>query len=166
MSCDRCLLFCDPYCLEWDQEVPADHRGAGCERILRDDDPESFRLAFRKARTTETLLHMTDRWKLGEVSDAIWSAYIEAQDTLVKKGEKPCVFYTRLEIIHRWCLDHLSFSGNNARPIDTEDVIRDCQMSMTDDQAVEVLETLYKEGVLKMRKEKRKSVFWVTAAYG
>ena len=162
MSCDRCLLFCDPYCLEWDQEVPADHREDGCDRVFRDDDPEAFKRMLGKSKTTKDLWDLTHRWRGKEVHDDLWDVYMEVHERLVRKGENPCIFYARLEIVHLWCVEHLSGSEHGARPIDTEIVIHEFRMLMTEDEAKECLHELYKEGILKMKKTgKGESLFWV-----
>lgn len=165
MSCYRCLSFQSPRCLLWDEDVPSDHRETGCDQILRDDTEESFERAFRQAKTTLALWTLTYRWKGEKVSEALWDAYIGRERQLVKGGQKPCVFYARLKEVHRWCLTHLSLSEHDARPIDTADVARESMMGlMTEDQATECLEDLYKEGILKMTKTRKKeSLFWVEA---
>lgn len=164
MSCPRCLSFRAPRCLLWDEEVPADHQVTGCDKRLPDDDPKAFEEAFHQVSTTWDLWLLTHKWNGGDVSDELWDAYLEAQDRLVKGGQKPCVFYTRCDVVHRWCLDHLAYAEYGAVPIDTAQVVRDCMMLMTEDQATECLAQLYKEGTLKMIKtRKNESLFWVEA---
>lgn len=165
MACQNCIMFVRGYCLEWESEVPEPHQEMGCERISPDDDPEAFKRAFRQAKTTLALWTLTYRWKGEKVSEALWDAYIGRERQLVKGGQKPCVFYARLQEVRRWCLTHLSLSEHDARPIDTADVARESMMGlMTEDQATECLEDLYKEGILKMTKTRKKeSLFWVEA---
>ena len=95
------------------------------------------------------------------MTDDLWTAYREGEARLVRAGEAPCAFHARRTVIYGWCLDHLAFSEQNARTIDTNDVVRDCQMPMTEEQAKEGLEALYKEGTLKMIRERKKTLFWV-----
>lgn len=158
MSCSRCLSFDAPYCAEWGQEVPESHRCDGCGKILPDDDPRSFESAFRRAQTTRDLWRLSYKWKAGEVSDSLWDLLLSREKEI---GGPPLSFWFRRARVHKWCLGTLCFSPSGARKIRIEDVSEACFMAP--EQAEECLADLYKEGVLKMEKTKKESLFWMKA---
>jgi hypothetical protein len=78
-------------------------------------------------------------------------------------GEKlPCGAFERdLPVVkaYAWCLSHLPLFEGRAVRIRMEDVASDCRMDLK--IAKEAMETLYKEGTLKMVKDRKVALFWL-----
>ncbi|AFS52948.1 hypothetical protein [Leptospirillum ferriphilum] len=163
-SCLTCLKFRSDFCEEWDQKVPLEYRETGCEKASPETDPQSFREAFGKVSTMEELLTLTERWNAGNVSDDLWELFQAAHLRLVNSGQKPLFHFIRMKLVYGWCLDHVPFFQGSAKRIRVDAVAEAC--GITEDQAQECLEQLYKEGTLKMEKTRKKeSLFWLEVKY-
>lgn len=161
MSCQTCIKFYRGYCLEWESDVPEDHRGEGCDKHLHIEVPEMWKRFFQSVETTKKLWLSTFQWpeEKMKVEKDFFKEFSRAEERLVGKGQKPLSFFFLKERVYQWCLHRLSFSEEGARMISIEDVANDCQM--TEDQTKECLEIIYQQGEIKMRKEKKESLFWV-----
>lgn len=60
---------------------------------------------------------------------------------------------------YAWCLSHLPVFEGRAVRVRMEDVASDCRMDLK--TAKEAMETLYKEGTLKMVKDRKVALFWL-----